>query len=176
MSVADDRLAVLLLARDISARVAADQERRVAAIAFESQQGAWPLPMRERCALLKVNQGFTRISGYEPRELIGRTPEIPRLRPPPAGVHEVIRASLAASGAWQGEIWSRRKNGEIFPVVTVNAVRDAEGTVTHYVAGPPTSPSESSPKKRSATWPSTIPSHTFRIAGCSWTGSARPST
>ena len=133
-SVADDRPAVLLLARDISARVAADQERRVAAIAFESQQGMAITDANG--VLLKVNQGFTRISGYEPRELIGRTPEIldsGRHRP---AFYEVIRASLAASGAWQGEIWSRRKNGEIFPQwLTVNAVRDAEGTVTHYVAG-----------------------------------------
>jgi DNA-binding CsgD family transcriptional regulator len=48
--------------------------------------------------------------------------------------YRVISASIALHGYWQGEIWNKRKNGDVFPVwQTISAVRDTEGEITHYV-------------------------------------------
>jgi diguanylate cyclase (GGDEF)-like protein/PAS domain S-box-containing protein len=118
---------------DITTRKQAEESLRIAATAFESQQGmfvtdaAW--------SILEVNAAFTDITGYTKEEALGQTPFC-LLR---SGRHddaffEAMNASLAQTGAWQGEVWDRRKNGEIFPQwLTVTAVKNDEGTVTHYV-------------------------------------------
>ena len=129
----DGRRAALFIARDISERVAADEERRIAAIAFESQQGMAIADTRSR--FLKVNKAFCAISGYTEDELIGeRTSKLSSGRHDRAFYREMWR-SIARTGVWSGEIWDRRKNGEVYPaMLTINAVRDALGHVTHYVA------------------------------------------
>lgn len=82
-----------------------------------------------------VNPSFTKITGYEAEEALGRDPGI--LKSGKHGTHfyENIHNALSARGFWEGEIWNKRKNGEIYPKwLTISAMLDAEGQVEGYVS------------------------------------------
>ncbi len=117
---------------DMSALDRAEAELRIAAIAFESQQGM--LITDANGIILRVNQAFTLSSGYSAEECIGQTPRLLR-----SGRHSVdfyieMWRSILDKGAWQGEVWNKRKNGEIrADWVTITAVKDNKGRITHYV-------------------------------------------
>jgi PAS domain S-box-containing protein len=84
---------------------------------------------------VRVNQAFTTMTGYTAREAIGQTPRLLRSGRHDAEFYGRLREGLARNGFWQGEIWNRRKCGEVFAEwVTISTVRDRSGEVTHYVA------------------------------------------
>ncbi|AWI79623.1 histidine kinase [Parazoarcus communis] len=129
----EDRPAVLFLARDISERVAAEQERRIAAIAFESQQGM--IITDADTVMLRVNNAFTDITGYREAEVIGKKTRMLGSGRHSLAFYQAMWDELLGTGTWQGEVWNRRKNGETYPqALSINAVRDERGQVTHYVA------------------------------------------
>jgi diguanylate cyclase (GGDEF)-like protein/PAS domain S-box-containing protein len=119
--------------RDISERKHVDAELRIAAIAFESQDGI--VVTNADSVILRVNRAFTRITGYTADEAVGHTPSILK-----SGLHDKafyaeMWASIRLAGAWHGEIWNRRKNGEIYPErLTITAVKGNAGETTNYVA------------------------------------------
>jgi PAS domain-containing protein len=68
-------------------------------------------------------------------ECIGQTPKLLSSGSHDASFYAAMRESIERNGVWQGEIWNRRKNGEVFPEwLTISAVRDGDGVVTHYVS------------------------------------------
>lgn len=85
-------------------------------------------------AIVLVNRAFEQVTGYQLNDVRGATPSILQ-----SGVHDAafyadFYAALRNTGAWQGEIWNKRKNGETYPEwLHVNAVRDEAGRATHYV-------------------------------------------
>lgn len=85
--------------------------------------------------IVAVNRAFTQITGYERDEVLGSNPALLSSgRQEPAFYAEMWQ-SLVSAGQWQGEIWNRRKNGEIFPEwLTITAVRDERGSPTHFIA------------------------------------------
>ncbi|MGB8078165.1 MAG: EAL domain-containing protein [Gallionella sp.] len=111
---------------------AIESDLRIAASAFEAQEGL--MVTDANGVILRVNQAFIDTTGYTAEEIIGRTPRILK-----SGRHneEFFRAmweSIARTGTWQGEIWDRRKNGEIYPKwLTISAVKGGDGVITHYV-------------------------------------------
>jgi diguanylate cyclase (GGDEF)-like protein/PAS domain S-box-containing protein len=85
--------------------------------------------------ILSVNKAFTAITGYAQEEVVGQNPRLFGSERHDATFFEQMWAALASSGQWQGEIWNRRKDGEIFPAwMNVSAVGAANGTTSHYVA------------------------------------------
>ena len=125
--------AVVWLSRDITERVNTELERRIAAIAFESQQGMLITDAQNR--ILRVNRAFTRISGYNPAEAIGQTTALLASGKHGPEFYRTMWSSIETTSVWEGEIWNRRKSGEIFPEwLTISAVHNALGKVTHYVA------------------------------------------
>lgn len=106
---------------------------RIAAIAFEAQEGMFVTDANRR--ILRVNQAFTRITGYHPDDVIGQTPSVLASgRHDPAFYQDMSR-SLQQNGEWSGEVWNRRKDGEVFPEwLTISTVTNAAGDVTHYVS------------------------------------------
>lgn len=82
-----------------------------------------------------VNRAFTQITGYEASEVIGQQPVILQSDLHEPSFYEQIWSQLAQEGYWQGELHSRRRNGEVYPQwLTISEVRDESGVITHYVA------------------------------------------
>ncbi len=118
--------------QDISELKRAEEEIRIAATAFEAQEGMLITDAGRR--ILRVNQAFTRITGYALDDLAGQSPSILKSGRHDAMFYSAMWASIKTTGSWQGEIWNRRKNGEVYPEwLTISAVTNGSGTVTHYV-------------------------------------------
>lgn len=125
-------LTVRGIAQDITARKEAEAELRIAAIAFEAQEGMLVTDAHEH--ILRVNAAFTRSTGYTAEECVGKTPRLLCSARHDPDFFAQMWARIEHQGHWEGEIWNRRKNGETFPEwLTVTEVRDDLGLVTHYV-------------------------------------------
>ncbi len=121
------------IAADISQRRQLEQDLRIAAIAFESQ-AAIMVTDASQC-ILQVNQAFSRLTGYTAEEAIGQRPSLLKSGWQDAAFYVDMWRELSETGHWQGEIWNRRKNGEIFPEwLTISGVRDSWGKLTHFVS------------------------------------------
>ena len=84
---------------------------------------------------IDVNEAFTPITGYEREEVLGQKPRMLKSRHHDAGFYADLWRELTATGHWYGEIWNRRKNGEVYAEMkTISAVRDTQGNVLQYVA------------------------------------------
>lgn len=83
--------------------------------------------------ILVVNPAFEKVTGYKSKEVVGKNPTILQ-----SGVHErafynEMWKSIQNHGVWQGEIWNRRKNGDIYPEwLTIMSIKDEHGIVTNY--------------------------------------------
>jgi len=117
---------------DITEKKLAEQELRVTATAFESQEGMMITDAKN--VILKVNHAFTKITGYAAEEIVGKMPYLLSSSHHDAEFYIAMWAQVLSTEAWQGEVWGRRKNGEIYPQwFTITAVKDEGGAVTHYV-------------------------------------------
>lgn len=104
----------------------------IAAATFESQQGIIITDADKN--ILKVNQSFTRITGYASEEVVGRKPAWLVSGQQDKKFYCRMQAAIKLEKSWQGEILSRRKNGKIYPMaLTINTVIGAEGLITSYV-------------------------------------------
>jgi len=108
------------------------QQLRVAATAFEAMEGV--LITNQNGDIIKVNQSFSRITGYDTDEVLGRNPRFLKSGRQAPEFYRTMWDQIIQYGSWQGEIWNRRKNGEVYPEwLSINAVRDENGVVSHYV-------------------------------------------
>jgi diguanylate cyclase (GGDEF)-like protein/PAS domain S-box-containing protein len=82
-----------------------------------------------------VNPAFTTITGYSAEEALGKNPRILKSDRHPPEFYEKFWQSLVSKGKWEGEIWNRRKNGEVYPEwLSCNAVYDLDGETTNYIS------------------------------------------
>lgn len=108
-------------------------ELRIAAIAFESQQSIFITD--DKGVILRINAAFSKLTGYSSGEILGKSPRLLNSGRHDAEFYKSIWASVRETGAWQGEIWDRHKNGDVFPAwINITAVKDGGGNVTHHVA------------------------------------------
>ncbi|MBW7862026.1 MAG: EAL domain-containing protein [Rhodocyclaceae bacterium] len=122
------------LQEDISSRRATEENLRLWATVFENSTEAVMIADPGN-RIISVNGAYTRITGFRPEEVIGKTPSIVMLSRQDPHFLRDLRRKLAEEGSWEGEVWDRRKNGEVYPKwFGITAVRDAHGTLTHYVA------------------------------------------
>ncbi|GGB40217.1 hypothetical protein GCM10011502_11930 [Oceanisphaera marina] len=118
---------------DIKRRSRDERELRIAATAFEVRQGL--LVADENSCILRVNQTFSAITGYDADEVVGEHTRLLRSGRHADAFYDEIQQQLLAQGRWQGEIWNRRKNGEIYPEwLSISVVRNPKGHITHYVS------------------------------------------
>lgn len=81
-----------------------------------------------RGAIIAVNRVFCAVTGYAPSEVIGRNPRLLHSGRHDRAFYRGMWAAIAKTGRWQGEIWNRRKNGEIYPEwLTITRIQDAWG-------------------------------------------------
>ncbi len=123
---------VVVTFQDITERKRQDADQRVAAVAFETQEGM--LITDENGRILRVNHAFTELTGYTPEEAIGRTPALLKSGHQEPSFYRAMWRDLKNNGYWQGEIWNRRKNGEVYPEwLNITVVHDDTSEVCHYV-------------------------------------------
>ncbi len=125
---------VLGMYEDVTAQRQTQEQLRLAASVFKhAREGI--MITDELGAIIDVNEAFTVITGYGRDDVIGRNPRLLNSGRQDQDFYRAMFAELADQGHWQGEIWNRRKSGELFAeLLTVTAVRDAGQAVSHYVA------------------------------------------
>lgn len=119
--------------RDISAGKQQEEQRRLSAMVFEAASEGIVI-LDPDYVLLAVNQAFSRVTGYQIEDMLGRNlVDLPCSRD--ARRHySMIHQALEQHGSWQGELVEARKNGELYPQwLQLNVVRDARGKVSHMV-------------------------------------------
>ncbi len=122
----------LVVLYDITERIAAEAQLRIAAIAFETHEAIMITDPDDR--IIRVNKAFETTTGYRAEEVIGYTPHLLSSGKHDQAFYEAMWQQITSTGRWEGEIWDRRKNGEIYPKwLTITAVRDEAGEVSHYV-------------------------------------------
>lgn len=115
-----------------SDRQQVEEKLRIAATVFESIEGMMVTDYSG--IILNVNRTFTNITGYSADEAIGRRPCMLSSGRHDKAFYAAMWSDLNNQHFWEGEIWNRRKNGEIYPEhLTITAVRSPEGIVTNYV-------------------------------------------
>ena len=83
----------------------------------------------------RVNTAFTQITGYSAEEVVGKTPKLLRSQHHEPSFYEAMNTALKEQGNWQGEIWNRRKSGEVYlQWMSVSAIRDDQGRITSFVS------------------------------------------
>lgn len=122
------------VAHDITARKASEAGLQLAASVFRHAREAI-MVTDPAGIIIEVNDAFTQITGFERADAVGNTPRILSAQSNASEVHADMWRHLQERGHWVGEIWNRRKNGELFAELqTITAVYDKAGQVQHYVS------------------------------------------
>ncbi len=118
--------------RDITDRKRAEEERRIASIAFESQEGLMVTDTNK--IILRVNRAFSQLTGYSAEEAVGKTPAMLKSGRQDDAFYQNMWATLKQKHFWQGEIWNKHKGGDIYPEwLAISAVIATDGNITHYI-------------------------------------------
>jgi diguanylate cyclase (GGDEF)-like protein/PAS domain S-box-containing protein len=131
---ADGRIGGLVgVILDVTERKKTEDSLRLAASVFANSLEGIVITDAE-ARIVDVNEGFTSITGYSRDEVLGKNPKLLSAgRQDPLFYHEMWR-TLRAFGAWRGEIWNRRKSGEVYAeMLSVAEVRDQTGRLQNYV-------------------------------------------
>ncbi|MBU2097663.1 MAG: PAS domain S-box protein [Gammaproteobacteria bacterium] len=131
VQVPEEGLSVSLV-MDITERLKAEVESKIAATAFSSQEGIMITDANKK--ILRVNNAFERTTGYTQEEAMGKDPSFFGSGKHDKAFYRDMWESIKTTGSWRGEIWNKRKNGEIYPQsLTISAVKNADGEITNYV-------------------------------------------
>jgi diguanylate cyclase (GGDEF)-like protein/PAS domain S-box-containing protein len=118
-----------------------EQQQRIAAIKLEqaatvfeySKEGIMVTDVNNK--IISVNRSFVEITGYAAEEIVGQDPKILSSGLQPPEFYDSMWAVIAETGSWQGEVWDRRKNGEVYPeALTIIRVKNAEGAIINHLA------------------------------------------
>lgn len=125
---------VVVVARDVTDRKQVEDQLRIAATPFEADVAILVTDATQ--VIQRVNHAFSELTGYAPDDVIGRTPGLLKSGRHDAKFYGAMWEQIDRSGSWQGEIWDRRKNGEIYlQWLTITAVRSEDQEApTSYVA------------------------------------------
>ena len=119
---------------DVTERKRSEERRRLNARVYETL-GEAIMATDTEANIVAVNPAFCRITGYTEAEVLGENPRILNSGRHDKAFHQAMWRSLHEQGTWAGEVWNRRKSGEVFPEwQTVSIVKDAAGRITQYVA------------------------------------------
>ena len=127
------RRAAVVLAHDVTERLRSEERLRQAATVFENTREGITITDADE-HILRVNRAFCELTGYTEEEVQGQTPRLLHSGRQGPAFYAALWASLHDTGHWQGEVWNRRRNGEVYPEwLSISAVKNAAGVVTHYV-------------------------------------------
>jgi diguanylate cyclase (GGDEF)-like protein/PAS domain S-box-containing protein len=119
--------------QDITERKQAEQELRIAATAFETQEAMFITDAN--LTIIKTNRAFTEITGFAAEEAIGQRPSMLSSGRHATNFYQEMWEEIERNNCWRGEIWNRRKNGEVYPEwLSITKVTSDNDVVSHYVA------------------------------------------
>ena len=129
----DRRSGVVIVFRDISERRLIDAQLRQSSTVFEHAAEAI-MVTDDQGVITAVNQAFEQITGYSKGEALGQTPSLLRSGRHDASFFQHMWQEIRDKRSWRGEIWNRRKNGEVYPQWgSIAAVLDSQGQIRNYV-------------------------------------------
>lgn len=132
-AVAHDEPRFIMLSRDITERKETQKQLQLNAQVFNLGRDGIIIT-DENNHIISVNQAFTVITGYETAEVIGKSPRFLRSGRQDQTFYDAMWHAIHSQGHWQGEIWSQRKDGEIYPEwLSISAVTDATGVITKHI-------------------------------------------
>lgn len=118
---------------DITERNRIESKQRLAASVFSSSSEGIIICDANN-VIVDLNPAFTRITGYERDDVLGRSPNLLNSGRQDATFYASMWDTLQKTGAWHGEIWNRHKSGVVYPeLLTISTVRDPLGKITHYI-------------------------------------------
>lgn len=125
------------LSRDLDAmvkRLRSEREQlKLAALVFGNNSEAVMITDAHN-QIITVNHAFTEITGYSESEVLGQNPHLLASGRHDKNFYRDLWQIVQVQGSWRGEIWNRRKNGEVYPEwLSITLVRDARGEVTHHI-------------------------------------------
>lgn len=113
-------------------RRAAELEQRATAVFENTAEGIMLTDADNR--IIAVNPAFSAITGYSADEAIGQTPKLLQSGRQDAEFYRAMWRELARTGSWRGELWNRRKDGEVYAEwLSISEIRDADGTLRHRI-------------------------------------------
>ncbi|MBT6406878.1 MAG: PAS domain S-box protein [Rhodospirillaceae bacterium] len=119
---------------EVERRKQAEDDAQLASLVFENSGDAMTVTDADNL-IIAVNPAFTRLTGYQPDEVIGQNPSILSSGRHDEKFYRQMWESLFATGHWDGELWNRHKNGEVFAeAITINTIYSADGSVDRRVA------------------------------------------
>lgn len=129
----ESQLHTIGLFADINEELAAEERELRARVVFENtSEGIIVTDADQR--ILAVNRAFQEITGYSEQAALGNTPRLLQSGRHDETFYRTMWTSLNETGHWRGEMWNRRKDGEIYPqLTTISAVHDQADRLTHYV-------------------------------------------
>ena len=124
---------IVTMIEDITERKKTEDALRQSATVFENSHDGIMITDFD-ANILAVNSSFTTITGYTETEALGKNPSLLQSGRQSADFYRNIWTNIEHAGYWHGEIWNRRKNGEIYPEwLSISAVKNAQGKTTNYV-------------------------------------------
>ncbi len=124
---------VIAAGTDVTEKRSTEEELKIAAVAFNTNEAIVVTDPAAR--ILRANRMFTEITGYEEEEVIGKTTSLLKSGRHDEAFYREMWSRLGEQGHWMGEVWNRRKNGEVYPEwLRISAVYDEAGQVINYVA------------------------------------------
>ncbi|MGM0553179.1 MAG: PAS domain S-box protein [Pseudomonadota bacterium] len=119
--------------QDITEQYHLEQEQRLLAATFDISQAIFITDVSG--TIRRVNATFAQVTGFSEREAVGANPRILNSGLQDRSFYEEMFRSVREHGYWEGEVWNRRKSGEVFPLhETITAIRDGSGEIEHYIA------------------------------------------
>jgi diguanylate cyclase (GGDEF)-like protein/PAS domain S-box-containing protein len=113
-------------------RIVAEHEQQIAAVAFDSQEGMLVTDAENH--ILRVNKSFIELTGYRADEVIGKSPNMLSSGLQGKEFYKTMWESILRDKYWQGEVWNKRKNGDVYPEwLCITAITNPQGVITNYV-------------------------------------------
>ncbi|MBC7786979.1 MAG: PAS domain S-box protein [Methylophilaceae bacterium] len=132
LTIVDSSPLLRISLTDISKIKQAEADLSIAAIVFESKEPMMVTDAENK--ILRVNQAFTKNTGYEMSEVVGQKPSFLKSGNHQYDFYNAMWESIHQTGHWEGGIWNKRKNGEIYSEwLRITAVTNDSGDVTNFV-------------------------------------------